>query len=391
MFIVHVIGSLDPGLGGPPQVAAALASVQQRRGHRVAIAHSGRDDRDALIREYEKNPGFTDIASIPADANWPGAIRGLDALTAEQIREADVLHFHGVWEPLLVAAAATARSHGIPYVIRPAGMLDPWSMRQKSFKKAVAMRLVFRRVIRQAAFIHVLTDKEAGDVKLLGTGTPTRLIPNGVHADLLDRPGDGTAFRQSQTKLGDAPYVLFMARLHYKKGLDRLVDGFAELAERQPELHLVIAGPEEGDGDNARAQVEAAGLRARVHFVGPLYGELKQSAMRGATCFALPSRQEGFSVALLEALGAGCPIVISEDCHFEHAQRAGAGIVSDTTPAAYANALATYTSDPDAAREAGRLGKELIRTHYTWDAVAEQLDAAYTEACNHNPKQARSA
>ncbi len=137
-----------------------------------------------------------------------------------------------------------------------------------------------------------------------------------------------------------------------------------------------MAGPDGGAEQAFCEQIEASGLAGRVHMVGGLYGTEKIAALKRAACFCLPSRQEGFSVAITEALACGVPVVITTACHFPEVAGAGAGIVSALEPESVANGLAELLADPARARM-GEAGSRLVRENYTWPRIAAQTIGAY--------------
>jgi glycosyltransferase involved in cell wall biosynthesis len=171
--------------------------------------------------------------------------------------------------------------------------------------------------------------------------------------------------------------ILFLGRLHHKKGLDLLAAAFKFLHESLPDAHLVVAGPDGGAGAKFAQQVSRFGLSNQVHLVGPLYGKDKYAALRSAACFCLPSRQEGFSVAILEAMACRLPVVISEACHFQEVAEAGAGRVVALDPNEIATALHELLDDRDRGRQMGEAGYQLVRSCYTWPQIAKQCIAAY--------------
>ena len=272
-----------------------------------------------------------------------------------------------------MAAAAAA---GVPFVLLPNGMLDPWSLRQKAWKKRLALALGHRRLMDRAAFLHVGNADEERGVRLAGLTAPAVVIPNGAHPAEFDPPPPPGRFYADHPELAGRPYVLFLGRLHFKKGLDYLADAFAALAAHHPGVQLVVAGPDDGAAAPLRAAVAAAGLAGRVHLVGPIFSNARYAALADAAVFCLPSRQEGFSVAILEAMACGTPVVVSEACHFPEVAAAGAGEVVPLNAAAVAAALGRVLSNPDRAAM-GRAGRELVMSRYTWPRVAEQLVAAY--------------
>lgn len=379
--IVHVIGTLDPRCGGPPQVCAALAATQVRHGHRVAVVTENETAREILDEEYAaKCPGFERVAvhCSPVKLSIFGAGR-LCRFSSEVIDKADVVHAHGFWELVLVAAAKRVRRRKGVFVVRPAGMLDPWSLSQRGLKKKIAMALTHRELLHGRGFIHALTGAEVEHtLRLNGTRLPVE-IPNGVSEAMLEasRNRPRGAYRRVLPVLGDDPFVLFLGRIHYKKGLDRLAEGFLRLAQRHPTVRLVVAGQEEGAGPEARAILGDADVSKRVHWVGPLYGEAKQAAMQDAVCFTLPSRQEGFSVAVLEAMAVACPVVITPECHFDSLVDFGAGQIVAGEAVPLADAWLKYLESDQLRAESGMAAQRLVATQYTWDVIARRLETEY--------------
>ena len=258
-------------------------------------------------------------------------------------------------------------------------MLDPWSLSQKRWKKRLALALGWRTVLNRAAALHLLNEDESRLVAGLGLTAPVEIIPIGVPLEEIDqgRPG---AFAARHPALAGHPYVLFVSRLHFKKGLDYLADAFRLVADRHPDARLVVVGPDGGARADFEGRVKAAGLSGRVHVLGPVSTRDKWDALAGAACFCLPSRQEGFSMAILEALAARVPAVISEACHFPEVGEHGAGEVVPLDAAAVAAALDRALSDPDRRREMGAAGRRLVEERYTWARVAETSLDVYQRA-----------
>ena len=163
-------------------------------------------------------------------------------------------------------------------------MLDPWSLRQKSVKKRIALAMGYREMVNSAAFLHLLNSDEHRLISPLHFRTPVEVIPNGIFFEELSPLPQSGEFRRLHPEIGDSPYVLFLSRLHYKKGLDYLCDAFALVKDRQ--ARLVVAGPDAGEKAEFQRPAAAADLADRVHIVGPIYGRDKVAAMVDAACFA---------------------------------------------------------------------------------------------------------
>jgi glycosyltransferase involved in cell wall biosynthesis len=280
---------------------------------------------------------------------------------------------------MLWAAAKTAQHQGRPYVLAAHGMLDPWSLSQKRWKKRLALALGWRGILNRAAALHLLNADEQRLVGDLGLTARAEIIPIGVPLEEIDT-GRPDAFASRHPELNGHPYVLFISRLHFKKGLDYLADAFRTIAERHADARLVVAGPDGGARDDFEARVKAAGLTGRIHVLGSVSTQEKWDALAGAACFCLPSRQEGFSMAILEALAARVPAVVSDACHFPEVADRGAGEVVPLDTAAVAAALDRTLADPTRRRAMGEAGRRLVEEKYTWDRVAETSLAAYGRA-----------
>jgi glycosyltransferase involved in cell wall biosynthesis len=373
LHIIHIIQTLDPAAGGPPVVAACLATAQARLGHRVSILAEE-------VAAADKLGGLGDVRVLrAAPVSRRRALLGRGAVNEllPAVADHDVVHLHGVWDPLLYAAARAARIANRPYLVTPHGMLDPWSLAQRRWKKRIALALGWQAMLDRAAALHLLNADEQSLIRNLGIQAPGIVIPNGVNLDDFDPPPEPELFRRRLPALGDRPYILFLSRLHYKKGLDYLADAFRQLAKNGSDVHLVVAGPDDGARSDFEQRIAAAGLTDRVHVPGPIYGPEKLSAVAGAACFVLPSRQEGFSVAILEALACGTPVVVSPECHFPEVAEVGAGEIVPLDAHAIAAALGRVLADAGLRERMGTAGRELVATRFTWPRIAERTIETY--------------
>ena len=362
-------------------IAARLAAAQAGLGHDVhIITHTepaGGVGACVALRGVP-NLGKVKITELgPASAweRWSGG--PLRPKLREAVAAAGAVHLHGVWESILRMAAKEARKSGTPYFILLNGMLHPWSLRQKATKKKIALALGYRRMLNGAAALHLGNQSEQRLIVPLGLKTRGVLIPNGVFLDeLRPLPAPGR-FHAAHPELKGEPFVLFLSRLHYKKGLDILAEAFAIAAKAHRQLQLVVAGPDDGARGPFEKQIELLGLGSRVHVVGPVYGRDKLAAFVDAACFCLPSHQEGFSLALTEALACGAPAVISQGCNFPEVARARAGEVLPLDPQAFGDAMVRIASYPAVRQNMSEAGQRLIESRYTWPRIAKQTIAAY--------------
>jgi glycosyltransferase involved in cell wall biosynthesis len=384
MRILHLIDALDPERGGPPVVAACLAAAQASLGHQTSILAWHWEGADARTDQaMARVPGFGRVGrhSLGPISRLRFVLpRAASAALKAALSSADVLHIHGVWDPVFKAAASAARRRGMPYVVAPHGMLDPWSMAQKRLKKRIALALGFGRMLDRATFLHVLNADEGRLLAPLGLTMPLEVIPNGIFVEDVEPLPPAGEFHHRHSESAGGPYILFLSRLHYKKGLDFLADAFAQVVKEDSNVRLVVAGPDQGERANFESRVRDLGLTERVHLVGPLYGQDKLAALAGAACFVLPSRQEGFSVAVTEAMACRVPVVVSDACHFPEVASAGAGRVVPLEPPAIAAALLEILRDDTLRCRMGDAGRALVLSRYTWPQIARQTIDAYQRA-----------
>ncbi|MBX3355838.1 MAG: glycosyltransferase [Phycisphaeraceae bacterium] len=372
MQIVHVIRSLDPRYGGPPRVVTRLAAAHAGLGHQVTVVSTELDaERSSLARSaLEEVPGSERLAQVTIPEKTVTPLGSLRRGGRERMPSGDLVYLHGVWDPLLRAAARVAHARGVPYVIRPAGMLTPWSLRHRRWKKRLALAAGWKRMLDQSLYVHALNRDEAETMAPVRLRAPIEIIPNGIFLEEVGALPPRGAFRREHPELGQDPFVLFLSRLHWGKGLDLLGEAFAQVVARKPDLRLVVAGPDAGVGAEFEAQTKRLGIESRVHRVGAIYGPHKIAALVDALAFCLPSEHEAFSVAITEALACGCPVVISPECHFPEVTEVGAGLIVPRNPEKIADAIERVLADSAAAARMGEAGRTLVRERFTWPEIA---------------------
>jgi len=407
MHLLHVVPTYLPAFrhGGPIVSVHGLCRALVRRGHRVSVfttdVHGpGRldvplgspVDRDGVQVCYFPIGRLGPLARLYRSPALGKALRRQLAQGPETAGAVDLVHLHSVflW-PTSAAARAAERRH-VPYLLAPRGMLVPELIAERGrLRKSLWLGLVERRTIERAAVLHATTELEARDAERFGFRLPpVRVVPNGI--DLApfeaDRGDDGRLGDSVRENVQGPPYLLALGRLSWKKGLDHLVRALALVsptgdgsgAGAGPPL-LVLAGPDE-DGHRAELEALAAerGVAERVRFTGPVDGADKIALLRRAVALALPSRHENFANAVLEAMAAATPVVVTPQVGLAATvERAGAGLVVEPDPEALARAMATLLENPQAARDMGARGAEAARA-FAWPSVAERMEAVYEEA-----------
>lgn len=382
MRILHVLVTLDPSWGGPPRVVTRLAAAQTALGHDVCITSYGDEKTPAAVKEMTATIPQFDRVRLEYWP-WPNRVESILARIARQkimpmMANFDVLHIHGVWEPLLRAAANTAQHHRKPYFIQPNGMLDVWCMQQKRLKKRLALAMGYRAMLNNAAGIFCGNDDERIAIQPLGLTSPPIVIPlNAVFTEEIATLPPRGSFAKRYPQLNGKPFIVFLGRMHIKKGLDFLADAFAIFARGNSTHNLVVIGHDEGAKADFEQRIAKAGIQDRVLLTGPLHGAAKWEAFADAAAFALPSRQEGFSIAITEALACGLPVIISNECHFPEVAQAGAGEVVELNAEAVAKAFARVLNDDAHRARMSVAARNLVATRFNCHNMAGEVLAAY--------------
>ncbi len=368
-----VVSHLDPRYGGLSSVVPQLSSL-------LATKHHLDVDLAAFCAKGElylpSNYPNLDTTHWPASRGQWIRDRSLRERFHRLVKSVDGIHIHGLWEQSTAIAAPTARAHRKPYIISAHGMLEKWALSNKRLKKQIYAALFERANVRGAAFLHALTPAEAKDYRRFGATGPIAIIPNGV---TIPTSVDSDLFLSQFPALKQKRIVLFLGRIHFKKGLDLLVNAWSQLAALYPDAHLVLAGPDfEGTRATVEKLIEEKGVTSSVHLTGMLRHDLKWSALAAAEGFVLPSYSEGLSVSVLEAMGIGLPVVVTEHCNLPEVRELGAGWQIQSEVGQLASAIRELLSNSARTNsEIGSRGRNLVLTRYNWPTVAEQMSELY--------------
>ncbi|HXH41308.1 MAG TPA: glycosyltransferase [Thermoanaerobaculia bacterium] len=377
MRILHVVPTYLPATryGGPIYAVHGLCRALVARGHEVDVFTTnvdGEGDSDVPLGvrvnldgvgvHYFASPSAGFFAHLQRRVY---ASRTLRTALAGHLATYDVLHLHSVFLlPTYVAARIAERVH-VPYIVSPRGMLVPDLIHRKSrLVKNVWIRLVERRTFLHSSAIHFTAQREWDEARRIPIPLPDPfIVPNGI-----DLPSDTSTPRLANT-------LLFLGRINWKKGLDRLLDAVKAV----PNVKVVIAGNDEEElTPKLRAQAERNGISSRVAFRGPVSGVAKEELLRTATALVLPSLSENFGNVILEALAVRMPVIVTPEVGLaSDVALAGAGLVTSGLPEPLSVAINTLMSDSEARAVMGRRGRALVEARFTWDRVATQMEKHY--------------
>jgi glycosyltransferase involved in cell wall biosynthesis len=386
------ISNMHPRDGGPPKVVSGLARALSCRNVDVTImACSVPAERQAVLDYWQPLRDYGVRLELFPYTGPQSIFYSIELISfvAQNVGNFDVLHNHGVWELSLLGAAQNWRKAGKPYLVSVHGTLDPWSLSQSAWKKKLALSILgTRRYLDDAAGIIFGTEDEREQATPLNLNAPTIIVPNGF--DTQDGEKDTAKLRDSLERrfpeiLSWRRTILFFSRLHPKKGLDLLVEGFARISADFPDCGiLAVAIAQDADYESAiRSRLVELNLQNRVFITTELIGSEARAAMALADIFALPSHQEGFSMALLEAMGAGLPLLVTDACHMNEIEPAGAGIVVAANVDAISAGLGSLLLQTDAQLTVMSKNCLSLSKRYSWASVAEEMIGHYQTALNN--------
>ena len=377
MNVLHVTPSMSPHWGGPVIVVSELIPALYDEGIRCEIATTRGHRVGAHITGPEGVPTHV-FDTSPATRLWTAYSRDLARFLDDSTTRFDLIHIHEIWHYAGYAAFRAAKKRNKPCVVTIHGELSEWSLQHKAWKKFIYRKAILDGVLRNADALHAITLPEKDRIASLGYDTPVMVAPNGIDPTSYDSLPDPSEFLDRFPTLRGKRVILFLGRLNPKKGLDILAHSFHNLKSQFPNTVLLIAGPdEEGTRHMMKSILEFQGNLDSAIFTGMLTGAEKLAAMSCADIFVLPSYSEGFSIAILEAMAARLPVVITEGCNFPEVAEHGSGFVVNASETPVAEAIGALLSDAELRKRMGDSGRKLVTERYTWRAAASKIAHLY--------------
>jgi glycosyltransferase involved in cell wall biosynthesis len=384
MKLLHVSASYLPAVryGGTIVSVHGLCRALAQRGHDVEVfttsvngpddspvPHGSPVDVDGVKVSYFRSPSARRIYWSP----------DLGAALRRRIREFSIVHTHAIYLWPLWAAARRACAASVPYVVSPRGMLEKDLIESKSVLwKAALIGFVEKQTLERAAAIHVTSAREADEARAFGFDLPPRCeSPTGVD----EAAAAGVVAAEIET-IGRDPYALFLGRINWKKGLDRLLRALTHA----PNVRMVLAGNDDEDYRRVLEPLAASqGVADRVVFAGAVSGADKAFLLRHARFLVLPSYSENFGNVVLEAMAAGRAVLVTPEVGVARlVSDSGAGLVADGDPVSLGAALARMAADTRAAEAMGERGRA-VAARYTWSAVASRMELLYERVAAGRP------
>ena len=383
--VLLVCPDMHPREGGPPRVVSGSAVALAAEGLHVEIAALGEPQDEPATRASWPELAKAGVVLHRFPRGWPrviGRSHAFNRFVSANAHRFDLVHVHCVWETSLADAAAIFIRAGKPVLLSPHGMLDRVQLRRSALKKGFARRFMGTgAMLRGAAAILYGTAEEADETVALKLPARVVIMPNGVEPFMLD-----DAAHTRKQLVGRFPMVaqwrrtvLFFSRLHPKKGLDMLVKAFGRIVPEFPDAGLIIAGIAQDQAYERKiADLIATLAPTNIFMTTELVGPAAREVFALADIFSLPSHQEGFSIAIIEAASAGLPLLVTDRCHMAEIEADGAGVVVPATVEGLEAGLRHLLAfAPDALAAMGRKSASLLAARYTWSRIAARLVGVY--------------
>jgi glycosyltransferase involved in cell wall biosynthesis len=372
---LHVMSSLDPKGGGPREGVCRRGEYLEGLGHSVTVVTLD-DPKEEFLKEISLT-----VYPLGPSCGAYRYNRRLVPWLRTHAREYDAVIVNGIWQYQAFGTWRALHKAGVPYYVFVHGMLDPWFKRAypiKHLKKWLYWPWGEYRVLRDARAVLFTSEEERRLARrsFWLYRAKERVVPYGTSPP----PNDAIRFREKffaeYPGLRDRRILLFLGRIHEKKGCDLLIHAFAKVAMTEPTLHLVIAGPDQ-TGLVARLKTLARnrGISDRISWPGMLQDEMKWGAFYSAEAFVLPSHQENFGIAVAEALGCGLPVLISEKVNiWREIASDHAGLVEVDTQSGTEKLLSRWLAMRQESRvEMKSSARRSFEKRYTIDAMAHGL------------------
>jgi glycosyltransferase involved in cell wall biosynthesis len=376
--VCQVVASINENTGGSAYAIANLAQAVSKHQVSSNIFTLDYQNKGQQINALEVTV-YHQLATKVARyfrGFQPSASQYLSDLAKNKF---DIIHNHGLWMFPNVYARQAAVKHRLPLVISPIGMLESWSLKYSWYKKILAWYLYEKINLDSAAVFQATSVEEIKSIRKIGYQQPIALIPNGVDIPSLANLPSKQILIDLFPSLANCKWLLFLSRIHPKKGLDNLLYVWSKIVKQFPDWHLIIAGPDAiGYQATLERLVTELYLNYQVTFTGMLSGEKKTSALTNADLFVLPTHSENFGIAIAESLAYGVPVITTQEAPWEDLLTYDCGWWIEDNQLALKTALIEAMKLSDSQRQTmGRKGRTMVQNKYSWDFVGKQMAEVY--------------
>jgi glycosyltransferase involved in cell wall biosynthesis len=387
--IIHYAPGMSLALGGVVRAVLDWCGILAGRGHEVILATHNEGE---LPSDWDGSPGKPKVVWL-APPNRPNGFVPAESVKQweELLTSGTVAHLHVPWTASNMQMSRALRRRGIPYLVSIHGMLDDWSMEQGRLKKRMFLLAGGRRYLHAAARLHFTAAAERDQAAKWVDVRRAVVLPCLMDLSPFENlPGPALARAKFNQLCGDGPILLFLSRIHQKKGLHHLIEAAAMLCRDGRKFKLMIAGAaSEQDQEyesSLRRKVLDLKLDDVVFFLGMVSGPEKISLYQAVDLFVLPTRQENLGLALVEAMAAGTPVLTTKGTDIWKEIAANGGTICDDSPAELCNSIARLLDNRPANAEAGQRGRAWVASQFNTDRLAAEYENLYARILAENLK-----
>ncbi len=379
IHIAFTIASIAQKYGGTSRVVSNLSDALIKTGIKVSII-TACDSEDKKILPTSNNVNLTYIYKNLKLLNFLKHYSFEKTLTRSMATyNKNIVHDNGVWLPFNHLVANTCRKYSFKRIVSPHGMLEPWAMNYKRYKKGIGWFIFQKNDLQLASAFHATSQEEAENIRKIGFKQAIAVIPNGVLV-----PDKIVNEKKAQEKYQRK--ALFLSRIHPKKGLHNLLDAWETL--KPNEWRLLIVGPEEaGYRAEIEGKIKAKGLESFIELRGEVNDLEKWDLYKSSALFVLPSFSENFGIVVAEALAAGVPVITTRGTPWSDLQKYDCGWWVDIGVEPLVKALReAINMEPARLCEMGDRGAKLIESKYLWPQIGKQMLEFYEWLLGIGPK-----
>jgi len=379
--VLHIVAYFAPAFvyGGPPRTVLGLCRALQKAGVDVEVFTTTANGSSDFPPSPKAGQTFEGIPVHYFPRRFPKRFfraPDLAAALTTSVRQYDLIHVHGLWNFTVWSAVQAVRKASVPYIVSPRGMLDSGSLAHQKWRKIVGYHLIERSGLKSAARLHATSDYEMRRLATLGFADKTFELPNGV--DVPSDPPARGCFRRKINVEQSAPLVTYLGRIHPTKRLNLLAAAFQRLHANCPAARLVIAGPDDEQSLHKLRPLFQP-FAAAVTWTGELTPEEKWALLHDSTVLVMCSDSESFGVAVVEAMAAKVPVVVTRTCPWQVIEEVQCGLWVEQDAAAISEALSRIVYNPSEAAEMGLRGFALAKAQYSWSSIAAAMLNHYGE------------
>ncbi len=388
MKVLHIIPSVASVRGGPSQAVIEMVRALRSQGVDAEIATTNDNGKDLLdVPLYELTDQLAEYGNVPIrffprfspninPVREFAFSRSLTTWLWQHITEYDLVHVHAIFSYASTIAMAIARIKKVPYINRPLGQLCEWSLQQSKLRKQIYLNVIERSNLLHSKSLHFTAQQEQVEFNLLALNIPNFILPHGVQIPTLI-PDAQDQIRQILQIPDRRPLILFMSRLHQKKGLEYLISALGKL--KKYNFAFAIAGSGEPDYVNQiKDLLVTHDICDRTHLLGFVKGETKNLYLQGADLFALTSHSENFGIAAIEALASGTPVLITDGVAIAPMVKEYAiGYATKLDVEAITSTLESFLQNFDTTVPNRQNYQQIISENYSWQSISIQLAKIY--------------